>query len=65
VILSGRTMAPLAQLTGLLGRMNSALSAYRALDELLGKPSEEEERGNQVERPTIAGKVEFRNVSFT
>ena len=65
VILSGRTMAPLAQLTGLLGRMNSALSAYRALDELLGKQSEEEERGTQVERPTIEGNVEFRNVTFT
>ena len=65
VILSGRTMAPLAQLTGLLGRMNSALSAYRALDELLGKPSEEEARAEQVERPTIQGDVEFRNVTFT
>lgn len=45
--------------------MNSALSAYRALDELLGKPSEEEERATQVERPAIEGKVEFRNVTFT
>jgi ATP-binding cassette subfamily C protein LapB len=65
VILSGRTMAPLGQLTGLLGRMNSALSAYKALDELLGKPSEEEERAEQVSRATIKGDLEFRNVSFT
>ncbi len=65
VILSGRTMAPLAQLTGLLGRMNSALSAYRALDELLGGTSEEEARADQVERPSIKGAVEFRNVTFT
>ena len=65
VILSGRTMAPLAQLTGLLGRMNSALSAYRALDELLGGTSEEEARADQVERPSIEGAVEFRNVTFT
>jgi ATP-binding cassette subfamily C protein LapB len=65
VILSGRTMAPLAQLTGLLGRMNSALSAYRALDELLGGTSDEEARADAVERKTINGDVEFRNVSFT
>ena len=65
VILSGRTMAPLAQLTGLLGRMNSALSAYRTLDELLGGTSEEEARADQVERPSIEGAVEFRNVTFT
>jgi ATP-binding cassette subfamily C protein LapB len=58
-------MAPLAQLTGLLGRMNSALSAYRALDELLGGTSDEEARADAVERKTINGDVEFRNVSFT
>ncbi|MDA7792266.1 hypothetical protein N8979_00455 [bacterium] len=46
VILSGRTMAPLGQLTGLLGRMNSAMSAYKALDEILGNASEEEERAD-------------------
>ena len=65
VILSGRTMAPLAQLTGLLGRMNSALSAYRALDELLVGTSEEESRAQAIERKTINGAVAFRNVSFT
>jgi len=65
VILSGRVMAPLAQLTGLLGRMNSALSAYRALDEILKGVSEEEARTDQVERPSMEGSVEFRNVTFT
>jgi ATP-binding cassette subfamily C protein LapB len=65
VILSGRVMAPLAQLTGLLGRMNSALSSYRALDEILGGVSEEEARTDQVERPSMEGSVEFRNVTFT
>ena len=58
-------ICPLAQLTGLLGRMNSALSAYRALDELLGGTSDEEARADAVERKTINGDVEFRNVSFT
>lgn len=65
VILSGRVMAPLAQLTGLLGRMNSALSAYRALDEILAGVSEEEARTDQVARPSMEGSVEFRNVTFT
>jgi len=58
-------MAPLAQLTGLLGRMNSALSAYRALDEILAGVSEEEARTDQVGRPSMEGRVEFRNVTFT
>jgi ATP-binding cassette subfamily C protein LapB len=45
--------------------MNSTLSAYKGLDEILGTPSEEEERAEQVARPAIKGDVEFRNVSFT
>ncbi len=65
VILSGRTMAPLGQLTGLLGRMNSAFAAYKGLDEVLGTPSEEEGRAGQVKRLTMKGQVEFRNVTFT
>ena len=36
VILSGRTLAPLGQITQLLGRMNQAVNAYRNLDEILG-----------------------------
>ncbi len=65
VILSGRIMAPLGQLTGLLGRMNSAIAAYKSLNEILGAPSEEKEWAERVKRTVIKGDVEFRNVGFT
>ena len=65
VILSGRTMAPLGQITGLLGRMNQARSAFKGLDEVLGVKTEEETRADFVKRPNLAGDISFKNVSFT
>ena len=65
VILSGRTMAPLGQLTNLLGRVNSAIAAYRGLDEILSGENEEETRSTMVERAVMKGDVAFKNVTFT
>ena len=65
VILSGRTMAPLGQITGLLGRMNQARSAFRGLDEVLAVSTEEETRADYVKRPNLAGDIAFKNVTFT
>jgi ATP-binding cassette subfamily C protein LapB len=65
VILSGRTMAPLGQLTGLLGRMNSAIAAYKGLDEILRGKTDEQRRADFVERRVIKGDVAFKNVTFT
>ena len=65
VILSGRVMAPLAQLTGLLGRMNTALAAYKDLGDILQGVSQEEVRADQVVRADLKGQVSLRGVSFT
>lgn len=65
VILSGRTLAPLGQLTQLLGRMNQAIAAYRSLDEVLGGETEEESRANRLRREKINGDVDFQHVQFT
>ena len=65
VILSGRTMAPLGQITGLLGRMNQARSAFKGLDEVLGVKTDEETRANYVKRPDLVGDITFKNVTFS
>lgn len=65
VILSGRTLAPLGQLTQLLGRMNQAMAAYRSLDEVLRGSTEEEERTGYLSRERLNGDISFSNVSFT
>lgn len=64
VILSGRTLAPLGQITGLLGRFNQAVTAYKGLSEVMNTITEEEEQANQVKRETLEGKIAFKSVSL-
>ena len=65
VILSGRTLAPLGQITQLLGRMNQAVNAYRNLDDILGGETQEEKRADQVKREKLAGDIEAAHLTFT
>ena len=64
VILSGRTLAPLGQISNLLGRLNQALTAYANLDKLLGIRSAEEARVGQIRRYAIDGALHFIKVSL-
>lgn len=65
VILTGRAMAPLAQVASLLGRVNGALASYRSLNELMGRRSETDPKREYFKRETLAGRIEFREVSFS
>jgi ATP-binding cassette subfamily C protein LapB len=64
VILSGRTLAPLGQISNLLGRFNQALNAYVNLDQLMANPSAEVSRKTQIRRSAIEGGVSFQAVSL-
>ena len=63
-ILSGRAMAPLAQVAGLLTRYNQSMQALHALDRVMQAPLERPAGHGLLHRPNIAGAIEFRNVSF-
>jgi len=65
VILTGRAMAPLAQVAGLLGRVAGALSSYKALDELMASRSEVDPTRDYLKRNSLAGRIEFRDVGFS
>ncbi len=65
VILTGRAMAPLAQVAGLLGRLAGALSSYKALDELMASRSEVDPARDYLKRASLKGRIEFREVSFS
>lgn len=65
VILTGRAMAPLAQVANLLGRMNGALASYKALDHLMQARTEIDPKRDYLRRGKLAGKIEFREVSFS
>lgn len=65
VILSGRALAPLGQLTQLLARMNHAVVAYRNLGQILEGTIDEEERADRVKREKLHGDIDFKHVNFT
>ena len=48
VILSGRTLAPLGQITNLLGRLNQAITAYHGLSSVMNTLTDEETRAGRV-----------------
>jgi ATP-binding cassette subfamily C protein LapB len=65
VILSGRCMAPLAQLVGVMSRMVQARTSFKALDEFMHRPLDRPLNNKWLARERLEGEVEFRNVNFT
>ena len=64
VILSGRAMAPLAQVAGLLTRMHQSNESFEQLDQLMKKDVERPAGKHFISMPSVEGKVEFRDVLF-
>ena len=65
VILTGRALAPLAQLAQTLTRLNQARSSYRNLDALMRADSERPEGRHWISRPRLEGRIRFDDVHFT
>ncbi len=63
-ILTGRTLAPLAQAVGLLTRFSQSMTALKGLDQIIQLPVERPEHATFLRRPKFQGKIEFKNVSF-
>jgi len=63
-IISGRAMAPLGQVAGILTRYHQARAAYHALTELMALPVERPADRQFLHRPDIKGSVTFNGVSF-
>jgi ATP-binding cassette subfamily C protein LapB len=64
-MLSGRALAPLGQVVGLLMQFENANTALAGLEKTMTTPGERSEESSFVHRPDIRGEIEFRNVSFT
>ncbi|MFP4387098.1 MAG: ATP-binding cassette domain-containing protein, partial [Alphaproteobacteria bacterium] len=65
VLLSGRIMGPLAQISGLMTRLNQSRVALTQLDELMKRPVERPVGKNFVSFPHVLGRVEFQDVVFS
>ena len=64
MILSGRAIAPMGQIVGLLTNFEDAKTSFKMLDDIINKPLERPIAKEFVKRPTLSGNIEFRNVSF-
>ncbi|MGB1270582.1 MAG: type I secretion system permease/ATPase [Endozoicomonas sp.] len=65
VMLSGRCLAPMAQIAGLATRYNQSKSALDGLNQIMGMPIERHEDRDYVNRPDLKGNIEFDAVNFT
>jgi ATP-binding cassette, subfamily C, bacterial LapB len=63
-IITGRAMAPLAQVAGLLTRYHQARAAYDALDKVMGLAVERPAQARFLHRPQLHGELAFREVTF-
>jgi ATP-binding cassette subfamily C protein LapB len=64
-ILSGKALAPVAQVSQLLVRLNQIRVSYEALNDLMKQPVEHPAEHSFLPRGRLVGSVEFKNVSFS
>lgn len=65
VMLGGRAVQPLAQLSLLATRYNQAKASMSLINQVMEMPIEEEEGKSYVSRPKLQGKIEFDKVCFS
>lgn len=63
-ILSSRMLAPISQVTGVLGRWQQAKVAKNGLDELMQKPVDRPDRAQLIQRKVLSGDYDFKGVVF-
>ena len=64
-IITGRGMAPLAQVAGILTRYHQARASYDALKQIMALPVERPRQARFLHRPELRGEIEFKNVTFS
>ncbi len=65
MIIQGRAMGPVSQISSLVLRLYQVKAAERALSEIQSRPLERRETSRFIKHPGIKGDVQFENVSFT
>ncbi len=63
-ILSGRVLAPIMQMSGLIARYYQSATAYRALSKVMDAKVDRPRGKNYLYHPQFEGDIEFRKVNF-
>ena len=64
VILSGRALAPLAQIAGLATRFQQAKLALQGVNDIVSRPIERSPERKYIKLDNVQGAITFENVSF-
>ena len=64
VMLTGRAMAPMAQVANLATQYHQAKASLASLEDIMTLPVERPEGKTFVSRPVLEGAIEFNNVTF-
>jgi len=64
-ILTSRMLGPIAQISGILARLQQAKVAKAGLDELMKKPVDQPPHTHLIHRPVLFGNYELNQVEFT
>lgn len=64
-ILTGRALAPMAQVAGLMTRYHQSAAAYGALSHIMSLPEERPASKQFLQRSHFDGDIEFKEVSFS
>ncbi len=65
VILTGRALAPMGQVAGLMTNYEDTKTSYETLNEIISQPSERPNGKQFVQRPDFSGLIEFVDVTFS
>jgi len=65
VILSGRALAPMGQLSSLIIKYHNASVAYKGLDDIMSAPDEQPRDKRYLQRESFKGKYQVSNVGFS
>lgn len=64
VMLSGRALGPLSQLSLLITRYSQTKSGLAILENIMAMPNEQEDGRRYIDRPNMQGHIQFREVNF-
>ena len=65
VILSGRTLSPLSQLSGILNKFNSASAAFRKINIIMEEVARDETVSIEAATSLNEGKIEVKNLNYS
>ena len=64
-ILTGRSLAPMNNVSNLITRFHQSVNAYHTINQILSMPDERPQGKSFLNKSTISGDIEFKNVSFS